>query len=93
MKNRIAAIAIAALALSSGCTDAQYERTFSINNKHRIDFYSGGVKVATWVSTGTPRSVADEDGWMFVDNKTGRLITVTGDVVIETLPDDYSGGA
>ena len=78
---------ITALVCIASCTDAEYERMTALGNKHKITMWSGGQKVGEWISTGSPRSVADEDGWQFKDDKTGRFITVTGDVVIEKLPD------
>lgn len=80
-------MAAVACAMLAGCTDAQWKRQTAYNNPHRIEMYSGGQKVGTWTSTGAPRSVADEDGWQFVDRETKEFITVTGDVVITQLPE------
>lgn len=70
-----------------GCTDATSARIGSLGNRHKITMYSGGEKVGEWTSTGRPRSVGEEDGWQFVDASTQRLMLVTGDCVIECLPD------
>jgi len=69
-----------------GCTDAGWERQTAYGNKHTVDMYSGGTKVATWTSTGMPQSLAAEDGWQFVDDSTKQLVIVTGDLVIVKLP-------
>jgi len=88
MDNRllIAMLFLAALALcAAGCTDAQRSNIASLGNEHAVVLYSGGVAVASWVSTGAVASVGQSDGYRFRDKKTGRLVEVSGDVTITTI--------
>ena len=83
-KTALSSLLLACLFLAS-CSDATSARYDSLGKKHKIMLYSGGVKVKEWTSTGSPRSVADEDGWRFVDSETKRLVYITGDIIIETV--------
>ncbi|MEW6381500.1 MAG: hypothetical protein AB1611_18125 [bacterium] len=47
-----------------------------------VKLYSGGRLVEQWESTGKVISEENSDGWLFVDKKTGKLIRVSGTVVI-----------
>lgn len=84
---RIIAALIVSMVCLTSCTDAEWERQTALGNKHKVTMYSGGKAVGVWTSTGCPRSVGNEDGWTFVDADTKHLITVTGDCVIEKLPE------
>ena len=68
-----------------GCTDAQRAKIGGYGNPHHVELYSGGQKVREWVSSGKVDSETDSDGYYFNDMKTGRLIEVSGDVVITKL--------
>lgn len=68
-----------------GCTDAKYDRTFNFGTKFRVEMYSGGELVRTWISTGKISSEQDSDGYYFRDSETENLVTVSGDVVITAL--------
>jgi hypothetical protein len=84
---KIAYPCLAACLLACGCTDASWERKWSYGSKHKVVMYSGGVAVGEWTTSGKPQSIADEDGWTFVDDETGKLVIVTGDTVITKIGD------
>ncbi len=86
MRNAIKTLLLTATILAAGCTDAAWNRQWSYNTPHKITLYSGGQKVGEWTSTGKPMSIAESDGWMFTDQTTGRLVIVTGTVVLESEP-------
>ncbi|MEE8607799.1 MAG: hypothetical protein V3S55_09350 [Nitrospiraceae bacterium] len=65
------------------CTDTERARMAAMGNQHTIKVYSGGVLIAEYVSTGRPSSPENSDGWQFKDAKTGVLVEVSGDVIIE----------
>jgi len=78
-------ISVSIVAIAGGCTDAEWERNTSYGSNHKVRLYSGGTMVQEWTSTGIPLSLQAEDGWQFVDSETGRLVIVTGDLVITKL--------
>lgn len=79
-------LALSVLICSVGCTDAEWSAFSALGNRHHITMYSGGKVVAEWTSTGKIENEAHSDGFYFKDEKTGRMVSVTGDVVIEVLP-------
>lgn len=64
------------------CTDATVSQVTSYGDKHKIELYSGGKMVRSWVSTGKVKSESNSDGYYFRDNETDKLVRVTGDLVI-----------
>ena len=65
-----------------GCTDAEISQLQSYGSPHRIELWSGGQKVREWTSTGKVLSESESDGYYFCDKETGKLVRVTGDLVI-----------
>lgn len=66
----------------SGCTDSTKEKLLNYGNEFKVEMYSGGKLVREWVSTGKVNSESGSDGYYFKDKKTGKLVEVSGDVVI-----------
>jgi hypothetical protein len=64
------------------CTDAGQEKLFNYGNEFKVEMYSGGQLVRTWVSTGKVKSEEGSDGYYFKDKATGKLVEVAGDIVI-----------
>ena len=64
------------------CSGADSAKFFSNASKHKIQLYSGGVMVREWVSTGRVQNEKNSDGYYFKDLTTGKLVCVSGDVVI-----------
>lgn len=79
------AIVIMCFALCAGCTSAEWSKVSSYGNEHTVEMYSGGQLVRSWTSTGKVLSETNSDGYYFTDKETGRLIEVSGDVVITRL--------
>lgn len=65
-----------------GCTDAYTAQWQSIAAEHKIELYSGGELVKEWTSTGKVLSEDNSDGYYFKDKASGKLVRVTGDLVI-----------
>jgi len=80
-----AVVAVSSMLLFCGCTSATRQKIASLGEPHKIEMYSGGVKVREWESTGYVRSEENSDGYFFTDRKTGKLVKVIGDVVITVL--------
>ena len=49
-------------------------------------FGCDGKVIASWESTGNVSNQTQSDGWYFKDAKTGLLVEVTGNLVIEQEP-------
>jgi hypothetical protein len=71
------------LYLFTGCTGASIAKFESLGSKHKITLYSGGIAVRTWHSTGYIQNEEHSDGFYFKDDVSGKLIRVSGDIVIE----------
>lgn len=67
-----------------GCTSAQQSQWGALGSNQRVTLYSGGQVVRVWTSNGKVMSETDSDGYYFTDGATGKLVRVTGDVVVET---------
>lgn len=84
MKKSLFIIALVAIIISS-CTDAGRAKLTNFGNEFKVEMYSGGLLVKTWISSGKVRSENNSDGYYFVDKSTGKLVEVSGDVVITNL--------
>jgi len=71
--------------VSLSCTDAERSKIGGYGDKFKVEMYSGGQKVREWTSSGKVLSENGSDGYYFNDNETGKLIEVSGDVVITKL--------
>jgi len=71
------------LLLLAGCTDAEWSKNTSYGSSFTVTMYSGGEAVRVWKSSGKVLSEEKSDGWYFQDAATGKLVRVSGDVVVE----------
>jgi len=88
-------LAVGAIVLSTcglGCTDAEVSEVMSYGDPQHVRFYSGGVLVGEWTSTGQVLNEGQSDGYVFTDAATRQLVRVSGDVII-TLVKPASPGA
>lgn len=90
MKKRIQRSALLALAATDffalpSCTDAQRAKVGGLGDEFKVELYSGGKKVREWTSTGKVSNEENTDGYYFKDKDSGKLIEVSGDVVITKL--------
>jgi hypothetical protein len=83
IRNIIGFILLLVILSCTGCTNAERAKLSSLGGKHKITLYSGGVAVRVWHSTGYVKNEEHSDGYYFQDDATGRLVTVSGEVVIE----------
>jgi hypothetical protein len=71
------------VALSS-CKDATRSQFNALGKHHIITMYGcDGKIIKQWESTGSVSNEEHSDGWYFEDAATGKLIEVTGPIVIE----------
>ena len=74
-------ILILSTVLICSCTDTEKATYDSFGKKHKIELYSGGVKVREWISSGI--TSGNSAGYCkFNDDSTGKLVCVKGDVVV-----------
>jgi hypothetical protein len=66
-----------------GCTDAKMKQMTSYGSSAFIKCYSGGQIIYSGESTGKVQTEEQSDGWYFEDSKTGKLVRVSGDCLIE----------
>lgn len=69
------------------CTDASKAKLGGYGDEHTVELYSGGKKVREWTSSGKVQSEESSDGYYFNDKETGKLVEVSGDVVITRITD------
>ena len=65
------------------CTDSQRASLSAFGDECTITMYNGGIMVRQWVSTGKVTTIHNSDGWQFKDKKTGKLVRISGDAIIE----------
>ena len=73
------------LLLTIGCTDAQKSQMAGYGNKYSVEVLSGGKVVRAYISTGKVANQEKSDGFYFKDSATGRLVEVSGQVIITRL--------
>ena len=68
----------------NNCKDATIQQFRSLGCKHKIIQYGCDGKIINqWISTGNVSNEENSDGWYFKDSKTGKLVEITGILVIE----------
>ncbi len=83
MKTKFLSIALGTLLLAlAGCSGADTAKVTAWGQTHIIKQYSGGVLIGQWESTGKVENEDHSDGYFFKNDKTGTLVTVSGDVQI-----------
>jgi len=69
----------------SGCSfNARMSNLTAAGHDHQVELWSGGTNVQTWTSSGKVATETNSDGYFFTDKTTGKLVRVTGDLVITT---------
>jgi len=69
----------------SGCS-ARIAKFNSLGNDHKLTLYSGGVKIGEWISDGKVLSEETSDGYYFKEKSTGKSFEISGDIIIEIIP-------
>ena len=89
MKNRnvrlstMAALFIAIVMGSTSCTDAQRSKIGGLGGEFKVEMINcDGTVARSWISSGKVSSESNSDGYYFKDKETGKLIEVTGRLVI-----------
>lgn len=84
LKLRIVVILFIAIIIgSTSCTDGYKAKWGGLGDEFKIEMLNcDGTVARQWVSTGKVGSEANSDGYYFMDKETGKLIEVTGRLVI-----------
>ena len=89
MKNRnvrlstMAALFIAIVMGSTSCTDTQRSKIGGLGDEFKVEMINcDGTVARSWISSGKVSSESNSDGYYFKDKETGKLIEVTGRLVI-----------
>lgn len=76
-------LSIAVVALLSSCKDSQSAQWSAMGKQHIITLYgASGNVIQTWTSTGSVSNEKSSDGWYFEDAVTGKLVEITGTIII-----------
>jgi len=87
MKQAISIVTITLSLLLSSCTSSYRAKLGGYGDEFKIEVLSpiDGKILREWISVGKVKSEASSDGYYFKDKKTGKLIEVTGFLVISQL--------
>jgi len=70
----------------TGCTDSTIAKWGGYGSQFQVTLYAAdGSVIKQWTSTGKVKSEETSDGYYFMDQASGRLIEVTGTLIIEKL--------
>ena len=77
---------ISFLFLTYACTDAKKAKFGGFGSKFQIEMLNCDGSVSrTWISSGKVSSEQNSDGYYFMEQGTGKLIEVTGRLVITKI--------
>lgn len=66
-----------------GCTDAEQSKMGGLGDKFSVKLVNcDGTITHKWISSGKVLSEANSDGYYFMEDKTGKLVEVTGTLII-----------
>jgi hypothetical protein len=67
-----------------GCKDSTMQQLKSLGSRHKVTQYGcDGKAIGEWIATGNVSNETNSDGWFFKDEKTDKLVEVTGTIRIE----------
>ncbi len=65
------------------CTDAQRSKIGGLGDEFKVEMINcDGTTARSWISSGKVSSESNSDGYYFKDKTTGKLIEVTGRLII-----------
>jgi len=74
---------IAIIMGSTSCTDASRAKIGGYGDEFKVEMINcDGTVTRTWISSGKVQSEQNSDGYYFNDKETGKLIEVTGRMII-----------
>ena len=86
MKKFLFSTMIVTVMLLASCTDSERAKWGGLGDEFKVEMINCDGSVArTWISTGKVLSEANSDGYYFKDKETGKLIEVTGRLIITRM--------
>jgi hypothetical protein len=83
MNSKTIRAALAALALLGGCSNADLAHVGTWNGSQHVVLYAAsGSIIGQWDSDGLVQTEDRSDGWYFKDKATGKLVRISGTVLI-----------
>jgi len=82
---KILVLVVAVTTVLTSCTDATTSQLGGFGDKHKVEMYSGGELVRTWIATGKVLSTESSDGYYFRDQACDCNVEVSGDVIITRI--------
>ncbi len=79
------AITLSLIALTTGCTDAAFDKMTNFGGSALVKCYSGEKLIYDGKSTGKVISESNSDGYAFRDSSDGKLKEVSGNCIITYL--------
>lgn len=84
MKKLLTIIGVSLIMFSlTGCYDAQIANITAIAQPHTVICWSGGKVSYKGKSTGKVTTLSNSDGWQFMEQKSGKLVRISGDCIIK----------
>ena len=84
MKTTIMIMVMAMSLVLFSCKDASIAQWNAQGKQHIITMFGcDGKIIAQWTSTGSVKNEAQSDGWYFEDAATGKLVEITGNIVVQ----------
>jgi hypothetical protein len=72
--------------LAFSCTDAQQAKMGGFGDRFKVEIVNcDGSITHSWISSGKVISEQGSDGYYFNDEKTGKLIEISGNVIITKI--------
>lgn len=69
--------------LLSSCKDSRRAQWNALGKHHIITLYAAdGKEIKSWESTGNVSNQEHSDGWYFEDVETGKLVEISGTMII-----------
>ena len=83
MKVKLGIVALFTIIGMESCTDAERAKIGGYGDSFKVEMINcDGTVARTWISSGKVLSESNSDGYYFNDSETGKLIEVTGRLVI-----------
>lgn len=77
-------VVLVSIGMLTSCKDSETAQFSALGKPHIITMYGcDGKIIKQWESTGSVSNSEKSDGWYFEDAATGKLVEVTGTLVIE----------
>lgn len=83
MKNLTKVLVVVTIIILTSCTDAERAKLGGYGDEFKVEMLNcDGTVAREWISSGKVQSEANSDGYYFNDKETGKLIEVTGRLII-----------